>query len=164
MIWKDVKGLENNYKISNTGLLYSKKFKRILKTSKDGNGYLSFHSITNYGEHILRIHRLVATHFLEYIEGKNYVNHKDGNKINNNVDNLEWCTPSENTKHSLKTKLSKIEKPVYQLKDGKIINEFVSIREAARRTGIDNRRICHNLKKHIKQTDGYTWEYKDVLL
>lgn len=163
-IWKDVKGFENNYMISNTGLLYSKKAKRILCTHPNGDGYLSFHASTKEGSHTLRIHRLVASHFLENDSKRKCVNHKDGNKRNNNVDNLEWCTYKENAEHAIKHKLRKGIKPVIQLKNGEKVNEFESIREASRQTNIDSRRICHNLKGHIKQTDGYTWIYKEVEL
>lgn len=162
MLLKDVKNFEENYMISDTGLLYSKKFKRFLKPSIDGGGYLSHHASIKSGTYNLRIHRLVANAFLEPVEGKTYVNHKDGNKLNNNVENLEWCTSSENRIHAIQNKLSDLEKPIYQLKDGVIINEFRSIKEAGLKNNIDPRRICHNLKGHIKETDGYTWKYKEV--
>ena len=164
VIWKDVKNFENNYMISNTGLLYSKKAKRILCTHPNGDGYLSFHASTKKGSFTLRIHRLVASHFLKEDVNRKCVNHKDGNKLNNSVDNLEWCTYKENAQHAIKHKLRKDNKPIIQLKDGIKVNEFESIREASRCTKIDNRRICHNLKGHIKQTDGFTWEYKEVNL
>jgi hypothetical protein len=163
-IWKDVKNFEENYMISNTGLLYSKKAKRILCTHPNGDGYLSFHASTKKGSFTLRIHRLVASHFLEIDPKKQCVNHKDGNKLNNNVNNLEWCTHKENTQHAIKNKLIKNNKPVIQLENGIKIKEFESIREASRQTKIDNRRICNNLKGHIKQTDGFTWKYKEVEL
>lgn len=162
MVLKDVKGFEEHYMISDTGLLYSKAHKRFLKTYLNGCGYLSFHADTKKGKATLIIHRLVAEAFLEPVEGKCCVNHIDGNKTNNNVDNLEWCTRSENSKHAVSIGLNKCLKPIIQLKNGIPVKEFPSIREASRQTNIDNRRICHNLKGHIKETDGYTWKYKEV--
>lgn len=159
MIWKDVTGLEDCYKISNTGLLYSKKLKRLIKLHPNGWGYLSHHAVCKHGTFTLRIHRLVAQEFIPNPKGLPYVNHMDGNKLNNCFDNLEWCTAKENSQHAIKLGLRTQSKRVAQLKDDIIINEFCSIGEASRQTGIDNRRICHNLKGHTKSTDGYTWIY-----
>lgn len=112
-IWKPIVGWENTYKISNLG-----KVKRIARNRKNtrpnlskiiqekilvpylGKGYLIV-SLTNFP--IIkraRIHRLVAEHFILKVGGKEYVNHIDGNKLNNCASNLEWCTAKENIKHS----------------------------------------------------------------
>ena len=67
------------------------------KLTKTGNGYLSVRV-----DHVPKmVHRLVATHFVPKIEDKTIVNHKDGNKLNNRADNLEWCTQAENIAHSI---------------------------------------------------------------
>jgi len=112
-IWKDIEGYEGHYKISSTGrvksLLRKCKSKngilrtvpeKILTGTKDKDGYLKVS--LNY-EHILdicRIHRLVAKHFIPNPENKPVVNHKDGNKQNNNDWNLEWNSISQNTQHA----------------------------------------------------------------
>lgn len=115
-IFKDIIGYEKLYKISNLG--------NVLSLSKnDGNGYrdrllkqeVCKKDHTNYRRVTLskngkikrfQIHRLVALHFINNKNNKPFVNHKDSNGENNNVDNLEWCTQSENMKHSQKEKRS----------------------------------------------------------
>lgn len=114
--WKDVVGYEDYFKISNQGRVWSKRTNKILKLLKSKNGYMILSSTIGGrgGKYIcLRVHRMVAEAFLpepedymkEWAEGTFYkkvqVNHKDGNRVNNNISNLEWCTNKENRLHSL---------------------------------------------------------------
>jgi len=96
------------YVISSSGYVRNTKTGRILKPGKTGGGYFAV-NLFNRGvrEGSVKIHRLVAEYYLQKVEGKKCVNHKDGNKENNNVENLEWCTYSENTKHAYDTGLLK---------------------------------------------------------
>lgn len=114
-IWKDIKDYEGCYQVSNLGRVRSldrvdrngRKRNGVVKKPQDnGNGYkyVQLKKDANYKN--FYIHRLVATHFIAPIEGKEYVNHKDGNKENNCFDNLEWCTESENMKHAYETGLN----------------------------------------------------------
>lgn len=111
-IWKDIKGFEGYYQISSYG-----RVKRLPKKVLQSNG-----SFATYRERILKqenlkgylrvtlsldnkqkrfyTHRLVAQHFIQNSNSKKYVNHIDGNKENNKISNLEWCTASENERHS----------------------------------------------------------------
>lgn len=114
-IWKDIKNYEGIYQVSNYGNVRS--FKKwcgnnhlkkwvnetsILKATDNGNGYLIVR-LNKYGTRKnFYIHRLVATYFLDNPSNKNIVNHKDYNKYNNNVSNLEWVTQKENVNYSIK--------------------------------------------------------------
>lgn len=114
-IWKDVKGYEGLYQVSNLGRVKSLNKKvntinqygaihkrtikgRNLKQRETHNGYLRVKFIKNKKIQKVRVHRLVAEAFIE--KPKLEVNHIDGNKKNNNVENLEWVTPKENKKHA----------------------------------------------------------------
>lgn len=111
-IWKDVKGFEGRYKISNHGRLMSINSRysedHILDTCINRpNGYYATALKSAPKKRHVTIHTLVAENFLEKPDKKSIcVNHKDGNKLNNHVSNLEWITRSENTKHAYITGLS----------------------------------------------------------
>ncbi len=109
--WKIIKGYEKAYEVSNLGRVRSFKGNgrkrsltpKILRQTKNGWGYPCVHlclrGIKGKNKYI-RVHRLVAEYFLPPIKNKPHVNHKDGNKLNNHIGNLEWCTASENMLHS----------------------------------------------------------------
>lgn len=104
-IWKDVVGYEGHYKVSNLGNIMSFKHKKsgkLMKKHYNGRGYLSLDICKDGNVKKWSIHRLVATAFLPNIENKPCVNHIDGNPSNNNLNNLEWCTYSENELHSFR--------------------------------------------------------------
>lgn len=106
-VWKPIKGYENEYLVSNLGQVKSLdrirknglKKGKVLKPIRHSNGYLRVH--LNRKDYF--IHRLVAQAFIENPLNKEYVNHIDGDKTNNNVTNLEWTTPSENMHHAYYT-------------------------------------------------------------
>lgn len=106
-IWKDIKGYEGYYQVSNLGNVRSLDRKigsRILKgrgvkAVTDKDGYLMAHLSRNGKATYFRIHRLVAISFIQNKENLKEINHKDENKTNNRVDNLEWCTTRYNINH-----------------------------------------------------------------
>ena len=107
------------------------------------------------------LHRLVASSFILNPENKPVVNHIDGNKINNAVNNLEWCTVQENNQHNHTIGLIKQYKRKigqYTL-DGKLVKEFDSIIQAKKETGIKT--IKHVLYKKQKTAGGFIWKYLD---
>lgn len=107
-VWKDVVSFEGRYLVSNLGRVFSKITKKVLKQNLHPNGYFTL--ATKIGGRkgkavCFKVHRLVALAFLPNIENKPFVNHIDGVKTNNNVNNLEWCTAKENTDHAIRTGL-----------------------------------------------------------
>lgn len=107
-IWKDVVGFENYFKVSSLGKVLSKRTNKILKTHVNKSGYemLSTKIGGRQGKcYCLRVHRLVADAFLKNPEEFPEVNHKDGIKINNVPENLEWCDRSINITHAYENRL-----------------------------------------------------------
>lgn len=100
--WKDIEGYENYYIISNTGKIKSLLTNKLLALSDVNN--MGYKRVTLYKPVKKRffVHRLVAYHFCEGYSEDLVVNHKDGNKQNNNADNLEWVTHSDNDIHAYK--------------------------------------------------------------
>lgn len=133
---------------------------------KLGYSYTGFSQRPKHKNYIYT-HRLVAKAFLLNPENKPFVNHKDGNKLNNHVSNLEWVTQKENVYHSLNTGLYNPKEnglaiPVYQYStDGIFLGAFYGIRVAERITGISSdtiQRVC-NKKKYRKTAGGYVWTF-----
>jgi hypothetical protein len=100
-VWKDLKGLEDYYKVSNFGNIFSKRTCKVVKPALLENGYLRIQTQINHVNKRFRVHKAVAEMFVERKHSDQiYVNHIDGNKQNNHHTNLEWCTASENQRHA----------------------------------------------------------------
>ena len=109
-IWKDILGYEGLYQVSNSGKVKSLSFNRTNKSRILKNaitrGYVHITLFFKNKRKVTRIHRLVGTHFVPNPENKPEINHKDGDKTNNNDWNLEWVTSYENSIHAIHTGLS----------------------------------------------------------
>ena len=111
-IWKDVKNYEGLYQISNLGRVksmskfagFSYRKERILKTSLDKDGYVKVTLCKNNRTRFLSIHRLLAECFIPNSNNYPQINHKDENKQNNDLSNLEWCTCKYNINYGTRTK------------------------------------------------------------
>lgn len=99
-IWKDLSRC-NKYECSNLGRIRDKKTKNILKGSVDNHGYVRYDLCSEGKRFVVSGHRAVAETFIPLVKDKKYINHIDGNKTNNIITNLEWCTAKENTMHSI---------------------------------------------------------------
>jgi len=98
----DIGSLEKRYRISKCGEIYNIAKNKALSGTITTEGYNSIYLVDNVGGRTYYRHRVVATKFIPKIMGKNFINHKNGNKLDNRVENLEWCTNSENLRHSIK--------------------------------------------------------------
>lgn len=169
-IWKDIKGYDD-YKASSFGRIKSIKNSRelILKGCKDKDGYIVSSFRVNGIKKTLRFHRLVAIAFHENNLNLPQVNHLDGNKENNDPNNLEWATALSNNIHAIKTGLREGvkgaknnfygKKGQHNVKSRKIINTktnqtFNSIKEASDLFGIKYNVLCKNLNgQNLNKTD-----------
>lgn len=164
-IWKDVKGYKGLYQVSNLGRIKSlPRFTTkggIRKLRSHANGYLYFSAWKNGKVKMLNVHRLVAQAFISNPNNYPQVNHKDEDKTNNEVSNLEWCSAKYNSNYgSGKRWASKQESfPVicFDLQ-GNELETFESITEAKNQTGANN--ISAVCKGKLKTSGGFKWKYK----
>lgn len=169
-LWKSVSGLEEKYEVSNFGRIKNKRTGRVRKTPTGKRGYPVFSAKREDGKFLLiTVHSCVAKAFLPNPNNLPQVNHIDGNKENNFLTNLEWCTAQENNLHARKMGLHKSDgdKPVLQKDDfGNVIAIYKSISEASRKTKIARCNIGavihgynYNGHKQIR-AGGYRWEFE----
>ena len=168
-IWKDVEGYEGLYQVSNMGRVRSLRRNIILRQRITRKGYKMVKLSTNNIRKGYYIHRLVATAFIPNPDNLPQVNHKDENKLNNCVGNLEWCDCKYNQNYGTGTRRrqlantnGKCSKPVLQYSlDGTFIKEWKSTMDVERNLGFDNSHIsacCRNIRKTAY---GYIWKYKN---
>lgn len=182
-VWKPIPGYEGLYEVSNKGRVKRleqdiickngvkrHKKERILKGTVQNNGYL----YVNLYDGPKRVHRLVAEAFIPNPEGKPQVNHKDEDKTNNHVENLEWMTAKENLNFGTRNEragkaISKanrnhiaLSKTVAQYsKDGELIKVWQSAREASRQLGISQGNISLAVQGKRKTCGGFVWKYAE---
>ncbi len=147
-----------NYFVTEEGLVFSSKTNKFLKFSYDQQGYQRVGLyVGDYKSKTIKVHRLVAETFIDNIENKKDVNHIDGNKANNNISNLEWCTRSENIKHAFKNGLKivtqnqidgvkkRFSKQVVDKSNGKIYN---SLKDASIDLNVNYSTLKNNFRKN----------------
>lgn len=160
-MFKEISEFDGKYCVSDSGVVVNKHGKSMKPSVNPRTGYVQCF-LTKDGRLVSRyLHRLVAEAFIPNPECLPQVNHKDGNKENNCVDNLEWVTGSENMQHAYKTGLSKTVKIVAFTTLGKFVREFSSEREAMKFCGVSyNAGISNCLRGVTKTAHGYVWKYK----
>ena len=169
-VWKPVVGYEGLYEVSNLGnikSLHKRHNGNLLTPQKSHNGYLRVTLWKGNRKKVKRVHRLVAEAFLLNENNYEQINHKDGNKENNSISNLEWCSAKHNMMHAVEKGLHRgtrnhpaKSKPVDMFSiDGEFICTYPSMKEAERQTGAFRSSIyacCHG---KVNAAGGYHWEY-----
>jgi len=161
-VWKDVVGYEGLYQVSNTGKVKSVRMNHLMHpTLARGYYYLKLRG-TDGKDKSFPVHRLVALAFIQNLHGYNCVNHIDENKLNNNADNLEWCTLSYNFNYGTARERQGIScgKPVKQITvTGYHIATYCSAEIAARINHIDSSSIHKCCKNERDSAGGFVWRY-----
>lgn len=150
--------------INNTIITVSNLGRIQMKSTKTYGSLIGGYYNINYNKKNYKVHRLIALAFLPNIDGnKNIVNHKDGNKMNNNFTNLEWCTASENMIHSVNILQKSTSIKIQQIDaiTNKIINTFDSIRLGADATNLSTSLISAACRGKIKTGGGFVWKFQN---
>lgn len=193
-IWKDIAGYEGLYQISNFGTIksLSREFyqpdrfgsiyknrtrNKILINNLSKKGYWCISLTKNAQRKQFYVHRLIANAFIPKVEGKNYINHINGIKTDNRIENLEWCTISENNTHYwrvLKKRPKREGKKLHtnycsraciRISQNGEIKKYKCVKEAEIENKIASSSIIAVCKKAIRQgyerktAGGYKWEY-----
>ena len=179
-IWKDIEGYEGLYQISSLGRVKSlertytanyqgqpiqKKCGERIRKTTTVHGYPHVRLYKHCKGMNFKIHRLIAIAFIPNPDPTKYtnINHKDGNKLNNSIDNLEWSNDQLNIRHGYETGLyDNVFKPVerYTL-DGVFLGRWKSAREASKETGEHFGNISDCCRGTRKKCNGYTWKYAE---
>ena len=170
-IWCPIKGYEGQYEVSDKGRVRSLKFgkERILKPVSDKDGYLQVGLWKNGENKMCKVHRLVAQAFIPNPQNLPEVNHKDEDKTNNFVHNLEWCDRKYNNNYGThiqrmaeKMTNGKLSKPVLQYtKSGEFVREWKSARDVQRNLGYFHSYISSCCTGRYKSAYNFIWKFKN---
>lgn len=161
--WKDIEDYEGLYQVSSEGRVKSLNYfrtgeERILKCVKNKEGYLKVGLSKNRKRKTYYIHRLVAQTFLPNPNNLPQVNHKDEDKTNNIVENIEYCNSKYNANYGTRTE--RIQKPILQFtKSGEFVRRWESITQVRKKLGVNKGNITSCLKGKYKTAGGYIWMY-----
>ena len=168
-IWKDIPGYEGLYQASNLGRIRSLKRNkvRILKPCRNKNGYYMVNLYRNNVSKVSSVHRLVWLVFNGPVPEGLQINHRDEDKANNALLNLELVTPSQNVNYGTRNKRisEKLGKRIQMLdKNNNTLKTFNSLKEAAQFLNKNKNTACSNisccLHGHIKYAYGYKWKFE----
>ena len=165
-IWCPIKGYECLYEVSDQGRVKSIGYgkERILKPQRIKTGYLMVFLCKNGEIKQCLVHRLVAKTFIPNPDNLPQVNHKDENKENNSVQNLEWCSEKYNANFGSRNQriAEKCSKPVLQYeKSGEFVREWKSTRDVERNLGYAYQHISDCCLGKLKSSNGFVWRFKD---
>lgn len=184
-VWKDIPGYEGLYQVSNKGRVRSIRREivrtnnsnyyldgKILSPSYGGNKYPSVNLWRNKTYKTFTIHRLVSVSFIPNPLNLKYINHKNGNKSDFSIENLEWCTHRENMIHASLNGLMKFhmigktgskhpnsKAVIKMLTNGEFVEEFESMNQAEIKTGIDHNSISRSCRLN-RPHKGFIWKFK----
>lgn len=167
MKWEILKE-NDNYMINKKGEVKSRKTNKILKPVKIKNGYYTYNLCRNGKQKTYLAHRLVANNFIPNTEGYNEINHKDGDKSNNNVNNLEWCSRSHNLKEAYKLGLKVVPRSENNVNSKKIleynlINGEIKVwscfKDIERKKGYSTGALHYACQKATRIYKNSHWEY-----
>ena len=164
-VWKDIDEYEGLYQVSNLGRVKSLKRcnDKIMSLRRDKDGYILVNLWKNHERKTFKVHRLVSQTFITNPQNLPQVNHKDEDKTNNRVENLEWCDSKYNNNYGthIQRSAEKQSKPVLQLtKDGEFIREWKSASDVERNLGYSQGNITKCCLGKYKSAYGYVWKYK----
>lgn len=159
------------YIIYSDGSIWSKYYSKVMTNKIMKDGYCRMQLYKNKKGTMFNVHRIIAEVFIPNPEKKPFVNHINGNKQDNRVENLEWCTQSENIIHAFMNGLSKpqvngkLSKSVDQLTlDGEYIMTFPSTMEVERQLNIPHSQVSNvcKSKRHHNTAGGFKWKYSET--
>ena len=174
--WRDIPGYVGVYQISNYGrvkrLEHTKVYKNgthyhytplILKPQFERCGYIQLHLCKDNKKIWIKVHRIEAELFLARTPEQTTVNHKDGNKANPRLDNLEWVTQSENALHAIRIGLNPLKyRNLEQYdKDGNLVAVYDTVRDAVEATSCSSSNFYGYFNGHQKTLKGCTWKLKE---
>lgn len=163
-IWKDIKDYEGLYQVSSKGRVKSfhKGQEKIIKSYSSEDKYILVHLYKNHKMKMFLVHRLVAIAFIPNTENLPEVNHRDEDKSNNCVENLEWCDRRYNINYGERNKKvseSQSKKIDQYTKTGDFVRTWNSIIEVERTLGIAHQHISKCCRGRLKSAGNFVWKY-----